>query len=99
MKRFLLSLFLCSSIIYSAPHVKFEHEPELIFIFENPHLFRHELRQEIGNYAATFIKNILDKHAAGRIQISNEDCEYLNRICYMAADILSYDGYLEDEPE
>lgn len=96
MKRYLLFLLFACSISYAAQTVKFDYESELIDVFENPKGHLYQDRQKIGNLAANFIRFHVNKYASGKQVYSDEDADYIQRIAFMACDVLNYDGWEEE---
>ncbi len=84
-KKLCLLVLLSSSSLFGS--IKFDYEEELILMAKNPTHYECGERQYMYSVAALWINHIISGYSLGKIKLSTEDREYLERISYLAADM------------
>ena len=87
-KALFLPLILTTSLAFGSG-LRYKYEHELIFMFDHATELSADVKSQMFDQVSLWIKCVLDRHATGRLKLDREDEEYLERISYVACNIMN----------
>ncbi len=88
LKKLLLPLLFITT--YAHAQISFQYEKDLIEMYDHTEKYARWEREMLADIVVSWLSNIARDHLTGRIELTQKDKDYVERISIMTCEVLNW---------